>query len=47
MSRITIPWIPITFTATPMIGGFIIGNLVRKNIKGWYEVITNCTYFLF
>jgi len=41
MSKITIPWIPIIFTVTPMIGGFIGGIFVRKNIKGWYEVIIN------
>ncbi|NP_001155576.1 translocator protein-like [Acyrthosiphon pisum] len=39
MTTITIPWIPITFTVTPMIGGFIGGIFVRKNIKGWYETL--------
>ncbi|VVC39850.1 Hypothetical protein CINCED_3A018081 [Cinara cedri] len=32
-------WIPITFTLTPMIGGFIGGIFVRKNIKVWYETL--------
>lgn len=38
-SKPIVPWIPIAFTVTPMIGGFIGGIFVRKNIKGWYEVI--------
>jgi len=47
MSKITIPWIPVTFTVTPMIGGFLGGIFVRKNIKGWYEVIINYIFQYF
>jgi len=43
----TIPWIPITFTVTPMLGGFIGGIFVRKNIKGWYEVIMFKTFYYY
>lgn len=45
MSKFTIPWVATTFTITPMIGGFIGGIFVRKNIKGWYEVIELCYIF--
>lgn len=45
MDAITNFLMPVTFTVTPMIGGFIGGIFVRKNIKGWYEVIIN-TYLV-
>ncbi|XP_016662656.1 translocator protein [Acyrthosiphon pisum] len=38
MGKITIPWIPIIFTVTPIIGGLIGGIFVRKNIR-WYETL--------
>lgn len=41
MSKMIDHWIPFTFSVTPLIGGFIGGIFVRKNIKGWYEVTNN------
>lgn len=38
-SKMTVPWTAVAFTLTPMVGGFVGGIFVRKNIRGWYEVI--------